>query len=69
MDIIAQHPTQIPFVNNNHVIETVTPNAADHPLSEWILPRAMRRSHHRFDPKTLHALGKLLIITTVTVAE
>ena len=32
----------MPLVEDNHMVETLTSNGADHPFDKWILPRGAR---------------------------
>ena len=32
----------MPLIKDDHVVETLTSNGADHPFDKWILPRGAR---------------------------
>jgi glycine/D-amino acid oxidase-like deaminating enzyme len=49
---------------NAEMIQTLTPDRADEPLREGILPRAVRRREDFLDPHALHSAAKLLAVST-----
>ena len=40
----------MPLVEDDHVVETLTSNGADHPFDKWILPRGARCGKDLLDP-------------------
>ena len=45
----------MPLVEDDHVVETLTSNGADHPCDKWILPRGARCGKDLFYPETVDA--------------
>jgi hypothetical protein len=44
----SKYTLKMPLIEHNHMIEGVSPNAADNPLAVWILPRRSWRDLHLF---------------------
>jgi hypothetical protein len=51
------------------MVETFSPETADHSLREGILPRTLSRRNHLFDAHALYSLTELVTINLVTVSE
>src|SRR5256712_3824320 len=68
-EVAGQDAAQVAFAENQNVIQTLTPDRADEPLREGILPRAVRRREDFLDPHALHTVSKLLAVDLVTVAQ
>ena len=45
----------MPLVEDDHVVETLTSNGADHPFDKWILPRGARCGKDLLYPETVDA--------------
>ena len=45
----------MPLVEDDHMVETLTSNGADHPFDKWILPRGARCGKDLLDPETVDA--------------
>ena len=45
----------MPLVEDNHMVETLTSNGADHPFDKWILPRGARCGKDLLYPETVDA--------------
>lgn len=60
--------TQMTFVENDDLVETISPNGAYNALDEWILPRRPRCDHHFFDTETPGTRTIALSIFPVTIA-
>ena len=45
----------MPLVEDNHMVETLTSNGADHPFDQWILPRGARCGKDLLHPETVDA--------------
>ena len=43
----------MPLIKDDHVVETLTSNGADHPFDEWILPRGARCGKDLLYPETV----------------
>src|SRR5437870_12262503 len=68
-EVAGQDAAQVAFAENQNVIQTLTPDRADEPLREGILPRAVRRREDFLDPHALHSVAKLLAVDLLTVAQ
>src|SRR5262245_54920681 len=44
--VAAQHPSQMGFAENDHVVQTLAANASDQAFSERILPGRLRGDEH-----------------------
>jgi hypothetical protein len=47
---------QMPLVEHDDLIETLTPDTANDSFRIWVVPRAVRRNLDRFHPQMLDAL-------------
>ena len=43
------------LIKDDHVVETLTSNGADHPFDKWILPRGARCGKYLLYPETVDA--------------
>jgi hypothetical protein len=68
-EVRRQDAPQMPFAENNEMVQALASHRADKPLGKRVLPGAVRRREDFFDPHTLHAVAKLLAIDLVAVAE
>ena len=59
----------MPLVEDNHMVETLTSNGADHPFDEWILPRGARCGKDLLDPETVDASVDVRSVGLVSVPE
>ena len=57
----------MPLVKDDHVVETLTSNGADHPFDEWILPRGARCGKDLLYPKTVDATIEVRSVGLVSV--
>ena len=69
IEIIAKDSAQVLLIEDDDVIQTVPPDAADYSFNEWILPRTPGRGFHLFDAEAVNAALKALSIDTVAVAQ
>src|SRR5215471_11665040 len=60
---------QAGFTENDHVIQALPPNAADHPLDVRTLPRRSWRSQHFLNAQLFHLLGEFATEDAVAVAQ
>jgi hypothetical protein len=68
-EVAGQDAAEVSLVENEHVIQTLTPDRADEPLHERVLPWAVRRRENLLDPHALHAMPKWLTVDAVAVAK
>jgi hypothetical protein len=68
-EVARQGAAQVPFAEDENVIQTLAPDGADESLREGILPRAVRCREDFLDRHALHTVPKLLAVDLVTIAE
>jgi hypothetical protein len=61
-EVANQDAAQVPFAEDEHVIQTLPPDRADEPLREWILPGAVRRRQDFTDAHALHTLAERMAV-------
>jgi hypothetical protein len=69
VELANQHPFQMAFVQDDDMVQAITPDAADHAFHKRILPRAARRSEYLFDTQAFHAPPKLASIHSVSIPK
>ena len=57
----------MPLVEDDHVVETLTSNGADHPFDQWILPRGARCGKDLLYPETVDASIEVRSVDLVSV--
>ena len=57
----------MPLIKDDHVVETLTSNGADHPFDEWILPRGARCGKDLLYPETVVATIEVRSVGLVSV--
>ena len=67
LDVGSQHTAQMPFVQYDHMIERIAPNAADDPLRIRILPWRLRVYFDLFDAPVLGSLLKMLTVDCIPI--
>lgn len=68
-EIALQNPYQVFLVENNDVIQTVTPYAADEPLYEWILPRRPPGRDYALHAQVSNTIAKRRSVDAVAIAN
>jgi hypothetical protein len=68
-EIVGQNVHQMPFVDDDDVIQALTPDAPDQPLDIRILPRPPGGDDDLFDPQMLYPLPKGSAIDAVPIAQ
>ena len=63
-----QLPPQMSFIENDNVIQALSPYGSDNPLDIRILPGRARGRKHFFDAETFHSLAKPISVDAVPVA-
>ena len=61
-EVTAQDSTQVSFVEDKNVVETLAADRTDQALGERILPGTVWRRENFLDPHPLHAVAELLAI-------
>ena len=57
----------MPLIKDDHMVETLTSNGADHPFDKWILPRGARCGKDLLDPETVDATIEVRSVGLVSV--
>ena len=57
----------MPLIKDDHVVETLTSNGADHPFDKWILPRGARCGKDLLDPETIDASIEVRSVDLVSI--
>jgi hypothetical protein len=68
-EVTGQDAVEVSLVEDEHVIQALTPDRAEEPLCERVLPRTLRRRENLLDPEAFHAAPELLAIDAVTIAQ
>ena len=63
-DVIGEDPLEMPFVDHDHVVQTVSADCPDQPFDVGILPGRSRRRPHVFDPEVVDRPKKLRFAET-----
>lgn len=67
--IATQDAAEVSLAENEPVTQALTPDRADEPFREAILPRALRRREHLLDPHALQAVPKWLTVDAIAIAK
>jgi hypothetical protein len=67
--IALQQTTEVPLTDDNHVVQTFTPNRPDQPLYERVLPWTPGRGHDFGYSEHLDARPKIATIDWVTISD
>ena len=62
-------PSQMPFIENNNVIQTLSPDRSDNAFHIRILPRRARSRKYFFDAETFHSMSESITVDAITVAK
>ena len=57
----------MPLIKDDHVVETLTSNGADHPFDKWILPRGARCGKYLLYPETVDASVEVRSVGLVSI--
>jgi len=57
-EVASQGAAQVPFAEDEDVIQTLAPDRADEPLREGVLPRAVGRRQDLIDSHAPHSLSE-----------
>src|SRR5437899_11343912 len=67
-EVAGEGAAQVPFAEDEDVIQTLAPNRADEPLREGILPGAVSRREDFTYAHALHALPERVAVDGVAIA-
>ncbi len=59
-EIGFQDSPQVSFIEDDHVFEAVTPDRADHPFNEWVLPGASICGDHLSNAHAFYAFFEII---------
>jgi hypothetical protein len=68
-EVGGQQAAQVPFAEDEYVIQTLAPDGADEPLREGILPRTAGGGEHFTDPHAFHSLLEEVTVDRLAIAE
>src|SRR2546428_12552056 len=68
-EVAGESAAQVPFAEDEDVIQTLAPNRADEPLREGILPGAVSRREDFTYAHALHALAERVAVDGGAIAE
>ena len=66
-EIANQDPFQMTLVQYNNMVQTISPDAADHSFNVSSLPRASRSRQDLFDTHAADAFPKLAPINSIAI--
>jgi hypothetical protein len=69
LEVVAEKASQVAFTEDDHVIEALTPNAADDSLHEGTLPRAPRRGENLLDAEAFHTRLELVPVDAIAISD
>ena len=67
-EVVRQNPFEMPVIEHNHVIETVSTNRSDESFGVRILPRRSYGRSDFFDAKLFHSFGEFFSVDSIVVA-
>src|SRR5687767_10668282 len=67
--VTFHHPVEMIFIDQDHMVEALSPDTSNHPLHKRILPGTLGRRDHFFDPHPFYPLAKLFPVNLVAVPE
>src|SRR5262245_23519949 len=68
-DVLVQHPLKMALVNDEQMIETLTPRRSDPPLGQRVRPRRFRRGSELSHPESSQAPIKRFATPTVPITD
>ncbi len=68
-EVASQSAAQVPFAEDEDVIQTLAPDRAEESLRERVLPRAVGRRQDLIDPHVLHSLSERVSVDLIAIAE
>lgn len=69
IEVAGEKAFEMAFVQHDDMVQTVTPDAADQPFRERILPRTAWCGDDLFDTQTIDAAPKLRAVNTIPIAQ
>ncbi len=68
-EVAVQPPTEVSLVEDDHVVEKLTADGADHALGEGVLPRGAWCRNNLGDAHAFHPSPEFAAVDTVSIAE
>jgi hypothetical protein len=68
-EVLAKDSTQVPLIENNNMIQTVSAYGPDNSLNERILPRRARGRNDLLDTQALDPSSNLLTIDGIPITQ
>ena len=69
VDVLSQDSPEVPFVEDDHVVETLAANATNHPFDVRILPWRARRRPNLVDAESRDAPAEVRSIDSISVSQ
>ena len=69
VDVLSQDSPEVSLVEDDHVVETLAPNASNQPFDVRILPRRARRRPNLVDADSCDALAEVPIIDSISLSQ
>lgn len=69
LEVVAEKASQVAFTEDDHVIEALTPDAADDSLHEGALPRAPRGGENLLDAQAFHPRLELVPVDAIAISD
>src|SRR5512133_3066924 len=66
---LAEEPSQVPFVEDDDLVQALAANASDHALDERVLPGTARGGERFFDARAPHARSEGVATDGIAIAE
>ena len=65
--ILEQNLVQVLFVQNDHVVQALSPDRTDNPFDIWVLPGTMGRDHDFLNAHALDSAAEHVAVHAVTI--
>ena len=69
VDVFAQDSPEVPLVEDDHMIETLAPNASNDPFDVGALPRGVRRRRNLLDVESRNAPFEVRPVDSIPVSQ
>src|SRR5215510_10498887 len=69
IEVTRQSMTQVTLIDDDQMVQTLSPDTADNPFRKRILPGTPHRRDHLFDPHSLNTVLEILSVDSVAIAQ
>ena len=69
VEVLGQDSMQMSFAQQDHVIEALSTDRANHPLAIWVLPGRSRRDRNFFDTHAFDTLDEVVSVDAVVITN